>query len=433
MNKNTIKFITDRELCTGCGTCFSLCPNNAIEMKINEQKGVYFPKIDENKCNSCGICCKVCPGYEFSYDSLNYEMFGQKPENMLIGNFLDCYTGFSKSESIRFNSSSGGLITQILIFALEKGIINGALVTKMNKEKPLEPEPFIARTKEEIIEAAQSKYCPVPANVALKQIINSKPNEKFAVVGLPCHINGIRKAQQINKKLKNNIVFCLGILCNHTPNFLATNLFLQRYNVKKEDVIKIHYRGNGWPGLMHVETIKSTLKIPLGKYWWFIGSHFFYPKSCLTCSDGFCELSDASFGDAWLPEFSNDNKGTSIIVTRTEKMSQLLYDMKSELEFKKIDSTRITKSQAGMLYFKKKCLKARVKLVSNSPKSEEVLNSDFIDYILSMYVCFTALMSSNPIIKKGLTKVPLRFMWLYKLPYSIISSMHSKNMWKKIR
>ena len=108
--------------------------------------------------------------------------------------------------------------------------------------------------------------------------------------------------------------------------------------------------------------------------------------------------------------------------------------MKNELELKKIDSNRITKSQSGMLYFKKKSLKARLKFISNSSKSQEVLNPYFIDYILSIYVCFTVLISSNPIIRKMLTKMPLRVMWLYKLPYSIIvSSINSKNMWKKNR
>jgi coenzyme F420 hydrogenase subunit beta len=47
-------------------------------------------------------------------------------------------------------------------FALEEGIIDGALVTRMKKDRPLEPEPFIARTREEIIEASKSKYCGVP-------------------------------------------------------------------------------------------------------------------------------------------------------------------------------------------------------------------------------------------------------------------------------
>ena len=53
-------------------------------------------------------------------------------------------------------------------------------------------------------------------------------------------------------------------------------------------------------------------------------------------------------------------------------MSQLLYDMKNELELIKIDSNRITQSQAGMLHFKKKSLKARLKFISNSSKSEKV-------------------------------------------------------------
>ncbi|MBC7318599.1 4Fe-4S binding protein [Candidatus Bipolaricaulota bacterium] len=31
------------ELCTGCGTCIALCPNNTIELIINEKNGIYIP------------------------------------------------------------------------------------------------------------------------------------------------------------------------------------------------------------------------------------------------------------------------------------------------------------------------------------------------------------------------------------------------------
>jgi len=79
-------------------------------------------------------------------------------------------------------------VTALFIFALEKGLIDGALVTGMKKDKPLEPEPFIARTREKIISARGSKYCSVPANIALKEILKAKEEERFAVVGLPCHI-----------------------------------------------------------------------------------------------------------------------------------------------------------------------------------------------------------------------------------------------------
>ena len=164
---NTIKEIVKDDLCTGCGTCVALCPEEAIKLTINERKGIYVPKIDEEKCNNCGICYTACPGNEVDFRHLNLEIFGKEPEDILIGNYLNCYIGHATDYDIRYNSASGGLVTQLLIFALEEGIIDGALVTGMKKDNPLEPEPFIARTREEIIEASKSKYCPVPANICL--------------------------------------------------------------------------------------------------------------------------------------------------------------------------------------------------------------------------------------------------------------------------
>ena len=108
----------------------------------------------------------------------------------------------------------------VLISALEKNLIDGALVTRMKKDNPLESEAFIARTKEEIISASKSKYCPVAANISLKQIL--KEEGRFAVVGLPCHLHGIRKAEKINKALGKKIVFHFGLLCSHMVNFIGT-------------------------------------------------------------------------------------------------------------------------------------------------------------------------------------------------------------------
>ena len=45
--------------------------------------------------------------------------------------------------------------------------------------------PLSFRIKEEIISASKSKYCPVPANIVLKEILKDKECEKFAVVWLP--------------------------------------------------------------------------------------------------------------------------------------------------------------------------------------------------------------------------------------------------------
>ncbi|GAI03623.1 unnamed protein product, partial [marine sediment metagenome] len=222
----TISKVVETGLCTGCGTCAGICPQQCIAMVEDTSKGIYLPQLEREKCNECGVCLKVCPGHEVDFKALNLEIFGKEPEDILLGNYLNCYTGHATDYDIRYNSASGGLVTALLIFALEQGLIDGALVTKMRENNPLEPQSFIARTAEEIISAAKSKYCPVPANIALKQLL--KEEGMFAVVGLPCHIHGVRKAELVNSKLKEKVALRLGLFCSQTPSFFATEYILQK-------------------------------------------------------------------------------------------------------------------------------------------------------------------------------------------------------------
>ena len=355
----TIESVIKDELCTGCGTCVGLCPKEAIEMVIDRHKGIYVPQLDKERCNECGICFEVCPGHAVDFKYLNQEIFSKQTEDIILGNYLNCYLGHATDYDIRFNSASGGLVTALLIFALEQGIINGALVTKMSEENPLEPEPFIARTREEIIAASKSKYCPVPANIALKEIL--KEEGKFAVVGLPCHTHGIRKAELVNKKLKGKIALHLGLICGHTPNFMGTEFLLRRANLTMDEVTSIDYRGKGWPGVMAIQSRSSQdIFIPYFDAWRIFG-YCFYPTRCILCCDGAAELAAISLGDAWLPELSHDKLGTSVIVSRSEIVEKILQDMMSQgkLQLVEVTNTTVTQSQGGF-YFKKRSIKVNI-------------------------------------------------------------------------
>lgn len=422
MSDETIAQVVKDNLCTGCGTCIALCPNEAIKLTTDERKGIYIPEISEDKCNECGICYKVCPGHEVDFKAQNLEIFGKEPEDILIGNYLNCYIGHATDYEIRYNSASGGLITQLLIFALEEGIIDGALVTRMKKDNPLEPEPFIARTKEEIIEASKSKYCPVPANIALREILDV--DGRYAVVGLPCHVQGLRKAEQINKKLKERVALHLGIFCNHAPNFWGTKLLLQRLKVREDEVIKLDYRGEGYPGSMKISQKSGELLLP--DYWSFVGAYFFYPTRCLLCSDGICELADISFGDAWLPELSDDKIGRSIVVSKSEIGDKVLRTMKSKdkVELDEIDAKKVVRSQMGMLYFKKKNLNARNKLFKVVPKYNQnnLLEPDTIDRLLALFPYLNSYASSNSFLRWLLRRTPSKVIQMYSMPFSILQS-----------
>lgn len=399
MDENkTIAQVVKDSLCTGCGTCIALCPNSAIELTMDEKKGIYVPRIDEEKCKNCGICFKVCPGHEVDFKGLNLEIFGEEPENILIGNYLDCYVGHSMDYDIRYNSASGGLVSQLLIFALEVGMIDGALVTRMNKNNPLEPEPFIARTKEEIIEASGSKYCPVPANIALKEILESEEGEKFAVVGLPCHIHGVLKAKAINKKIREMVVLHIGIICMRTPNFRATEWLLQRNKIKKEEVKRIEYRGGGYPGgmtiLSHNDSPKFLKLLDNGYLAGFL--EFFFPNRCTICYDFLCEFSDISIGDAFfIPEIrKNDKVGSSAIISRTPMGNNILKKCfsKNLIKLEKMNSEAFICFQNLMeVYFKKKPFWARAsifRLLNRKLPTYHIvksLNPSIVDYLNSLY------------------------------------------------
>ncbi len=374
----TIAEVVKSGLCTGCGTCMGICPVDAIEMVIEHEKGIYIPQLDEEKCNQCGLCFEVCPGHAVDFKQLNLEIFGKEPDDILIGNYLNCHIGHATDSNIRYNSSSGGLVTALLIYALEEQMIDGALVTRMKKDKPLEPEPFIARTKDAVIEAAKSKYCPVPANIVLKEILQS--DGKFAVVGLPCHLHGIRKAEQVNEKLRERIVLHIGLFCGTSKNFLGTEFQLRRMGISGEEVAKLDYRGEGWPGSLTVELRNGQRK--LSKLSHYYDSKFcsFVPWRCSVCTDQASELADISLGDAWLPEVKETDKvGTSIIVSRNKTGGDILQQAgnRAEIELSPIRAEKVIESQRGFLG-KKKDSKARLNMSRWLGKKVPVLSSQLL-------------------------------------------------------
>ena len=45
----------DKDKCTGCETCVSECPSEAISM-IDEKA-----EVDSDACIDCGVCVDACP------------------------------------------------------------------------------------------------------------------------------------------------------------------------------------------------------------------------------------------------------------------------------------------------------------------------------------------------------------------------------------
>jgi coenzyme F420 hydrogenase subunit beta len=390
-----------------------------------------FLNCSTKKCTSCGICKKVCPGYEVDFETLNLNVFGKLPSDFLAGEFLNCYVGHSTDHDLRYSSASGGIVSQILIYGLEQGLIDGALVTRMNKDNPLESEAFLARSKDEVVAASKSKYCPVAANYALKDILHEKG--KFAVVGLPCHIHGIRKAEQLYPELKKKIVLHLGLMCSHMVSFSGTEFVIKKLKVDKCSVRDIAYRGNGWPGGMTLRTEQESISIPLvgswRSYWPVFSSFLFTPMRCTMCPDQLAEFSDVSFGDAWLREFRCDKLGESILVTRTRFAESLIQNLKSDgkIFLSTISLEKVKQSQAVNLRFKKDDFFTRLLMHKYLNHATPVFNPDvagdfsFLAFLRGLFIFMSIKLSLNKSVMSLLSLFPFPFFRLYSGIYRALS------------
>jgi len=358
-----LKYVVKNGLCVGCGVCEAACSRKAIKMMYNDDCGMAFPMVNDKVCNGCGICLDVCYGFKVDHE-LNLRVFHNSP-NSIVGNYIGSYTGFANDQVLRFNSTSGGVATALLIHALEEKLIDGAIVTRMEAGNPPRAKAFIATTPEEIFSATGSKYCPVSLAGCLKAVENDK---RYATVGLPCHIYGIRKLAEFSPKIRKSIRLYLGIICGGMPSYLGTQYLLKVYNMEKQHIKRLEYRGGGWPGRLFIQSESSgqqkEISVPYPEYWQ--GTFgYFRPYRCTVCHDGFNEFSDVSCGDAWHPHLIKEEKeGVSLIIARTEIGERLVQgaSQKGCIQISLIDSEDILRSQPGIVRFKNRTLKARVNL-----------------------------------------------------------------------
>jgi coenzyme F420 hydrogenase subunit beta len=407
-NRQTIVPVVKRKLCTGCGTCVGICPRGALEMVL--KKGRYVARLDKERCNRCGLCYEACPGHGVDFEGLSAALFGDIPEDTAAGRYLACYVGHAMDKGVRYNGASGGIVSSLLVFALQEGLIDGALVTRMCRDDPLTPEPFIARTREEILSAAGSKYCPVAANTALREVLDS--DDRIAVVGLPCHIQGLRKAEQRIPKLAQQIRYHISLACSLNFSFLGTARFLRNLGIDPDSVAALQYRGRGWPGRVLIRLKDGTRRtVPYSECYRELGPYSL--RRCTLCSDMLGELSDLTCGDAWIPQIlRTDRAGSSFVVSRTSEAEELLESaaLRRAIELSELDLPDLLTSQ-GHALFKKRKLRARLRLFRLAGQSvpvyrQKLLPPARVDYLstIKLYAVRFAL-SGNHRLLRGLFRL----------------------------
>jgi len=388
-------------LCTYCGTCIAVCPYSSLSVVDGK-----ITLIGE--CDGCGICYDTCPGMNFSFPEYNAYLFGINNPDERIGYFKSIHVAHSTNDTIRSNASSGGVVTAILVYAMEAGIIDGAIVVGMDETEPWKPKVKIAKSVDEIIGARQSKYVRIPLNSILQRIKDE--NGSFGVVGLPCHVHGLRKLQASDWKHNHKIKFIIGLFCGVNLDFSATEYLINKLNVKKSNISSLEYRGGKWPGGFRIITKDGNMHF-LDKTYYDVVNAMYVPKRCLLCPDLTSEFADVSIGDAWI-EGPNKEKLSTVIV-RSEKGDKLMREAISHgfLKSTEISKEDVLKSHSHLIKYKKRGYFVRRNLTKIRPEYElKVPNLSRCEQISGfVFFCVIKLLTTPPI-KKAINIFPLRLL-----------------------
>ncbi len=311
--KANVSSIVKEHLCSSCGACQAVCPTQSISYE-ETIGGHYFPRVSATDCTNCGLCRSVCPGIH-----LNLEMMRDLLADPFVGTALSCWVGKATDSNIFDNSQSGGIVSALLINALKLRFIETAFVVVMESGNPPRPFASLRSSKEEILDAQKSKYCPVPLLALLTDL--EKTGRTAALVGLPCHMQGFSNIAAKFPKFGNLVKCKIGLICDRVMSFAGLDYLIDRSRLKPPDgalLLRFRDKGiTGYPGDVTVSTQEGDLAIVPANVRMTI-KDYFTPARCRLCFDKMNVFSDVTIGDPHGIEGVDRERGESIVVVRSQ-------------------------------------------------------------------------------------------------------------------
>jgi len=223
-----------------------------------------------------------------------------------LGNYASVVAARSSDKSILKGAQDGGIVTQLFAYALEEGIIDGAIVAGPGDE-PWKPVPVVATTVDELLAARGTKYNISPNMQLIKEATRSYGLDKVGIVGTPCQIQALRKGQLYPVGLRDvpdKIALAIGIFCmENFPYQSIVQLVEDHANTKLENVTKMDIgKGKFWVYTGRGATVQLPLKI----------THKYEQPGCHVCLDYVSNLADVSTGSVGAPD------GWSTVFVRTK-------------------------------------------------------------------------------------------------------------------
>lgn len=340
--------IVDWRMCIGCGACSYICPSENIELKNYLSVGIRPRVTDTKACANCSDCLKVCPAVETNFNALRATRPTDKFDKHW-GPTVGIWEGYASNEEIRYKGSSGGVLTAIAAYCIEKENMSGCLHIGQDENNPILNKTRLSKSREDLMRTVGSRYSPASVCDSLDLVENS--HAPCLIIGKPAEISAVRNAMKLRPRLSEKVGLTLSFFCAETPPTEATDSLVKHFGVDPTALTNLRYRGHGWPGYLNTTTLGGESKDHwiYHKSWSYLQS--FRPWSVHQWPDGSGELADITCGDPWYESPDGENPGFSLVIARTEKGRKIVEKAikAGYLTLKPAERWKVTKSQQGLL------------------------------------------------------------------------------------
>ena len=318
--------ITNKVDCCGCNACGDICAKNAISF-VTDSEGFWYPQVNKDLCVDCGLCDKVCPIQNKASHINRFE----EPRT---------FAAYTKDETIRLDSTSGGIHSMLALKMYEKNAYIGGAVYNTDHTVSQIVDDNPAR----LPEIRSSKYLQSNAEGVYKEVKKLlKDGKNVLFCGTPCQIHALYNV--VGKDWDNLYTcdfICRGV--NSPKVFLKYMEMLERQFGAKATEIKFKNKKWGWHNFslrVNFENGKEYCK----DRWhdlFFIGylqAGNFTRPSCYECQfKGFPQKADITLADFWgiekVDKTMDQDKGTSLVMVNSEKGRELFDSIKDRIEWR---------------------------------------------------------------------------------------------------
>lgn len=225
--RHSYLFTNNKETCTGCRACESICKHNAISF-YEDKEGFLYPKVSLQDCIDCGLCDIKCPHVDNlipqENDSVKYYAVWSKKENYQLTQ--DCATM--------------GLSSIIANYVLRNdGVVYGVVLDTLTQSSKHVRITSLAEQHQ----MRNSKYMQSDVNMTYREAKQDLESNKIVYyTGTPCQIAGLKS--YLNKEYSN--LYTTDLICHGVFSHKIFKAELAYWKTKlKGDIRNFKFRGKG--------------------------------------------------------------------------------------------------------------------------------------------------------------------------------------------